>query len=111
MSTLLESPVSRRAVLRGGGALIVSFSLAPHLLAQERLPGALASRITATSNAAFTLLNTGSWNVLPPCVAVTFAILFIGSVAPPMAAALAACAFALGALVFWLARQIGRAHV
>ena len=41
MSTLLESPVSRRAVLRGGGALIVSFSLAPHLLAQERLPGAL----------------------------------------------------------------------
>ena len=71
----------------------------------ERLPGALASRITATSNAAFTLLNTGSWNVLPPCVAVTFAILFIGSVAPPMAAALAACAFALGALVFWLARR------
>ena len=41
MSPVLESPVSRRAVLRGGGALIVSFSLAPHLLAQERLPGAL----------------------------------------------------------------------
>ena len=32
----------------------------------ERLPGALASRITATSNAAFTTENTGSWNVLPP---------------------------------------------
>ena len=32
----------------------------------ERLPGALASRITATSNAVFTTENTGSWNVLPP---------------------------------------------
>jgi len=41
MSTVLKSPVSRRAVLRGGGALIVSFSLAPSLLGQERLPGAL----------------------------------------------------------------------
>jgi CO/xanthine dehydrogenase Mo-binding subunit len=45
-TAVLKSPVSRRAVLRGGGALIVSFSLAPSLLApslqaQERLPGAL----------------------------------------------------------------------
>src|SRR6185437_5569816 len=46
----------------------------------ERLPGALASRITATSNATFTVENTGSWNVLPPCVAVVCSILFIGSV-------------------------------
>jgi len=41
MSALFKTPVSRRAVLRGGSALIVSFSLAPALLAQERLPGAL----------------------------------------------------------------------
>jgi ATP-binding cassette subfamily B protein len=71
----------------------------------ERLPGALASRITATANAAFTLENTGSWNVLPPCVAVTFAILFIGSVNPPLAFALTGCAVVLGLLIFWLARR------
>ena len=40
----------------------------------ERLPGALASRITATANAAFTVENTGAWNVLPPCIAVICAI-------------------------------------
>ena len=71
----------------------------------ERLPGSLASRITATSNAAFTVLNTGSWNVLPPCVAVTIAIAFIGSVNPPLAFVLLGFATALGLLVFWLARR------
>lgn len=71
----------------------------------ERLPGALASRITATSNAAFTLENTGSWNVLPPIVAVTFAILFIGSVNPPLALALTGAAAVMGVIVFWLARR------
>jgi ATP-binding cassette subfamily B protein len=71
----------------------------------ERLPGALASRITATSNAAFTTENTGSWNVLPPCVAVVCSIIFIGSVNPTMAAALVAAALVLGAMVFHLARR------
>jgi ATP-binding cassette subfamily B protein len=71
----------------------------------ERLPGALASRITATANAAFTTENTGSWNVLPPCVAVCCAILFIGSVNPAMAATLVFLAAALGVLIFYLARR------
>ena len=71
----------------------------------ERLPGALASRITATANAAFTTANTGSWNVLPPCVAVVCAIIFIGSVNPTMAGALVAMAAGLGALIFYLARR------
>jgi ATP-binding cassette subfamily B protein len=71
----------------------------------ERLPGALASRITATANAAFTTENTGSWNVLPPCVAVVCSIIFIGSVNPTMAGALVGAAAGLGALVFHLARQ------
>jgi len=71
----------------------------------ERLPGALASRISATANAAFTTENTGSWNVLPPCVGVICAIIFIGSVNPPMAGALIGFAAALGALVFHLARR------
>jgi ATP-binding cassette subfamily B protein len=71
----------------------------------ERLPGALASRITATSNAVFTTENTGAWNVLPPCVAVVCSIIFIGSVNPTMAGVLIAAAAALGALIFSLARR------
>jgi len=34
----------------------------------DRLPGMLTSRITATSNAVFTVENMFVWNVLPPCV-------------------------------------------
>jgi ATP-binding cassette, subfamily B, bacterial len=71
----------------------------------ERLPGALASRITATANAAFTTENTGSWNVLPPCIGVLCAIIFIGFVHPTMAGALVVMASGLGALVFHLARR------
>jgi ATP-binding cassette subfamily B protein len=71
----------------------------------ERLPGALASRITATSNAVFTTENTGSWNVLPPVVAVVCSIVLIGSVNPIMAGALVAVAAGLGALVYRLARR------
>jgi ATP-binding cassette, subfamily B, bacterial len=71
----------------------------------ERLPGALASRITATANAAFTTENTGSWNVLPPCVGVVCAIVFISFVNLLMAATLVAFAAGLGALVFHLAHR------
>ena len=71
----------------------------------ERLPGAMASRITATSNAVFTTENTGSWNVLPPVVAVVCSIIFIGFVNATMAAALVGFAIALGGLVFYLARR------
>ncbi len=79
-------------------------SHSPHYFA-ERLPGALAGRVSAAANAAFTLENTGSWNVLPPCVAVVCAIALIGSVNPLLAATLVGFAAALGALVFWLARR------
>ncbi len=71
----------------------------------ERQPGALAGRISATAEAAFTVENTGAWNVLPPCIAVVCSILFIGSVNPPLAAALVLIAGALGSLVYALARR------
>jgi ATP-binding cassette, subfamily B, bacterial len=71
----------------------------------ERLPGALASRITATSNAVFTTENTGSWNVLPPVVAVICSIVLIGSVNATMAGVLVGVAAALGLLVYNLARR------
>ena len=52
----------------------------------DRLPGMLTSRITATSNAVFTVENMFVWNVLPPCIATVAAIALIGTVSLPMAA-------------------------
>ena len=46
----------------------------------DRMPGTLSSRITATSNAVYTLENMFVWNVLPPCVATFAAIMFIVTV-------------------------------
>jgi ATP-binding cassette subfamily B protein len=54
----------------------------------DRLPGMLTSRITATSNAVFTVENMFVWNVLPPCVATVSAILLIGTVSLAMSAGL-----------------------
>src|SRR4051794_22967775 len=76
----------------------------------ERLPGALASRVSATANAAFTLENTSVWNVLPPTIAVLLAIAFIGSVNLQLAGTLLAIALALGALVFMMARKGAGRH-
>jgi ATP-binding cassette subfamily B protein len=63
----------------------------------DRLPGMLTSRITATSNAVFTVENMFVWNVLPPCMATIMAIVLIGTVSLPMAAGLTAVA---GVMVF-----------
>jgi len=76
----------------------------------ERLPGALASRISATANAAFTVENTGSWNVLPPSLGVVLSICFIGSVNLALAGTLLAIALALGAVVFKLAQAGTERH-
>jgi ATP-binding cassette subfamily B protein len=71
----------------------------------ERLPGALASRITSTANAAFTVENTGAWNVLPPTFGVLLSICFIGSVNLALAGTLLSIALVLGAVVFMMARR------
>jgi ATP-binding cassette subfamily B protein len=63
----------------------------------DRLPGMLTSRITATSNASFTIENMFIWNVLPPCVATLMAIALIGTVSTSMAA----CLFAVAAIVIF----------
>ena len=55
----------------------------------KRLPGVLTSRITATSNAVFTIENMFVWNVLPPCVATLGAIAFLATVSVWMALSLA----------------------
>ena len=54
----------------------------------SRSPGTLTSRITATSNALFTVENMLVWNVLPPCLATVCAIGFVGMVSWWMAASL-----------------------
>ncbi len=71
----------------------------------ERLPGTLASRITATSNAIFQTENTTAWNVLPPCLAVVVAIVLITTVNPMMAAALTGVSLAMALLLYRLARN------
>ncbi|MBI5263787.1 MAG: ABC transporter ATP-binding protein [Bradyrhizobium sp.] len=69
----------------------------------DRLPGMLTSRITATSNAVFTVENMLVWNVLPPCIATFVAIVLIGTVSLPMAAGLIVVAGGMVIAIFHLA--------
>jgi ATP-binding cassette subfamily B protein len=69
----------------------------------DRLPGMLTSRITATSNAVFTVENMFVWNVLPPCIATVAAIALIGTVSPVMAGGLIVVAGAMVIGMFHLA--------
>ena len=55
----------------------------------DRLPGMLTSRVSATSNAVFTVENMAMWNVLPPCAATLAAIAFVLTISSAMAAGLA----------------------
>src|ERR1700709_859697 len=70
----------------------------------DRLPGMLTSRITATSNAVFTVENMFVWNVMPPCIATVAAIALIGTVSPWMAGGLIVVA---GAMVFAMVHSGG----
>jgi len=69
----------------------------------DRLPGMLTSRITATSNAVFTVENMLVWNVLPPCIATLSAIALIGTVSLPMSVGLAVVAVGMVTAMFHLA--------
>ncbi len=69
----------------------------------DRLPGMLTSRITATSNAVYTVENMFVWNVLPPCMATIAAIVLIGTVSLPMAAGLIVIAAIMVLAMFRLA--------
>jgi ATP-binding cassette subfamily B protein len=69
----------------------------------DRLPGMLTSRITATSNAVFTVENMFVWNVLPPCIATLAAIALISTVSPLMAGGMILVAGAMVTAMFHLA--------
>ena len=67
------------------------------------LPGTLTSRITATSNAVFTIENMAMWNVLPPCLATFIAIAWVATVSVPMALGLGLIAAVLVFAMFRMA--------
>ncbi|MFB9263957.1 ABC transporter ATP-binding protein [Bradyrhizobium erythrophlei] len=69
----------------------------------DRLPGMLTSRITATSNAVFTVENMFVWNVLPPCIATFSAIALIGTVSLSMSAVLVAISGTMVIAMFHMA--------
>ena len=69
----------------------------------DRLPGTLTSRITATSNAAFTTENMFMYNVLPPCVATLVSIALVATVSSWMAGSLVVTAGILVFIMFRLA--------
>jgi ATP-binding cassette subfamily B protein len=69
----------------------------------DRMPGMLTSRITATSNAVYTVENMFIWNVLPPCAAVVVAIAFVMTVSAAMAATLAVCGAIVVVVMFRMA--------
>src|SRR6478735_7903547 len=69
----------------------------------NRMPGMLTSRITATSNAVFTVENMLAWNVLPPCIATVAAIALIGTVSLPMSAGMIVFAGIMVVAMFHLA--------
>jgi ATP-binding cassette subfamily B protein len=69
----------------------------------DRLPGMLTSRVTATSNAVFTLENMSMWNVLPPCAATVAAIGFVLTISAAMAAGLALVGGVMVVVMFRLA--------
>ncbi|CAA2156028.1 ABC transporter-like protein [Methylobacterium sp. GXF4] len=69
----------------------------------DRQPGTLASRITATSNAIFTVENMFVFNVMPPTVAAFGSIAYIATVNTTMAAILAGVFAAVVVLMFKMA--------
>ena len=75
---------------------------APNYFA-KRMPGVLTSRVTATSNAVFTIENMFVWNVAPPCLATVGAIAFLAMVNVWMAAVLAVVSCGMIAAIFCIA--------
>jgi ATP-binding cassette subfamily B protein len=77
----------------------------------DRSPGILASRVSATSNAAWTVLSTVTWNALPPTIAVAFALVLLASVDVMMTAVLLAIASTMAWLLTWLAGRGKALHL
>ena len=66
----------------------------------DRPAGTLASRITATANAVFTMESMFIWNVLPPCIAIIGAMAYLVSVSVAMTGVMAVVAGILVVVLF-----------
>ncbi|HML29037.1 MAG TPA: ABC transporter ATP-binding protein [Hyphomicrobium sp.] len=72
---------------------------------QGQAPGALTSRITATSNALYTTETMVTFNALPPLVATVVSIIYLTTVSIPMALTLMAIVGVVVVIMFyWAAR-------
>ena len=76
----------------------------------DRMPGTLASRITATSNAVYAVETMFIWNVLPPCVATLGSIVFLAMVSLQMTAAMILVAAVMIVILFRLAARGAPLH-
>lgn len=76
----------------------------------ERLPGALAGRIVAAGNAAFSIENRLAWNTIPPAAAVVSSIVVLGTVNWRLTAALGLVASLVAAIIARMAGATRHLH-
>jgi ATP-binding cassette subfamily B protein len=76
----------------------------------ERFPGALAGRITAAANAAWTIENSLTWTTIPPGAAVLGSIALLGTINWRLTAVLLVVVAGLGITIGWLASQSSDLH-
>ena len=76
----------------------------------DRFPGALAGRITAAANAAWTIENSLMWTTVPPGAAVLGSIFLLGTINWRLTAVLLVVVGALGASIGWLAASGRHLH-
>jgi ATP-binding cassette, subfamily B, bacterial len=106
--------VSTHAFVAVGGD--IRLDLFNHLSGQgtryfvERFPGALAGRITAAANAAWTIENSLTWTTIPPGTAVIGSILVLGTINWHLTVVLLIVVAALGASIGWLAAHGSHLH-
>jgi len=71
----------------------------------ERFPGALAGRITAAANAAWTIENSLTWTTIPPGAAVIGSILVLCTINWHLTAVLLVVVIGLAWIIGWLASK------
>ncbi len=76
----------------------------------EQFPGALAGRITAAANAAWTIENALTWTTIPPGTAVIASIFVLGTINWHLTAALLIIVILLGGVIGWLAAHGSDLH-
>jgi ATP-binding cassette subfamily B protein len=76
----------------------------------ERFPGALAGRITAAANSAWTIENSLTWTTIPPGAAVIASILVLGTINWHLTAVLLVIVGGLGVVIAWLASHGRELH-